>query len=111
VSQPFLVLHKVRGAPAFDIAEKIGEDSQGDIWIIPTSGHRAYPYWELQLDHLYFGGELPVTTNLAEMPEDHLDHYSCNAPTETAKIARKGLFDGQSLLARLGLTKKINRRF
>jgi hypothetical protein len=34
----FLILHKVRGAPALDIAEQID-----DIWIIPTSGHRAYP--------------------------------------------------------------------
>lgn len=39
-----LILHKVRGEPAFDIAEKlmIG-DEEG--WIIPTSGHRAYPLW------------------------------------------------------------------
>jgi len=38
----YLILHKVRGEPAFDIAQKImiGEK---EGWIIPTSGHRAYP--------------------------------------------------------------------
>jgi len=38
----YLILHKVRGEPAFDVAQKIvigGEEG----WIIPTSGHRAYP--------------------------------------------------------------------
>jgi len=109
MSQPFLILHRVRGAPAFDIAEKIGEDSQGDIWIIPTSGHRAYPFWMKMLDELLMES---FNSNIEPVvPEDWPDHYSCNAPSETAKIARKGLFGGQRLLASLGLAKKINRRF
>jgi hypothetical protein len=44
----FLILHKVRGEPAFDIADQLQiGDEVG--WIIPTSGHRAYPYiyWPL----------------------------------------------------------------
>lgn len=63
MSEPFLILHKVRGQSAFDIAEKmdcplcipsqnlrtIDECNEcnggGYWWIIPTSGHRAYPYW------------------------------------------------------------------
>jgi len=43
MSELYLILHKVRGEPAFDIAQKImigGEEG----WIIPTSGHRAYPH-------------------------------------------------------------------
>ena len=42
MNELYLILHKVRGEPAFDIAQKIqigGEEG----WIIPTSGHRAYP--------------------------------------------------------------------
>lgn len=46
-SEPFLILHKVRGEPAFDIAiecEDMGtETDPGPWWIVPTSGHRAYP--------------------------------------------------------------------
>ena len=42
MSDLYLILHKVRGEPAFDIAQKIQiGDEEG--WIIPTSGHRAYP--------------------------------------------------------------------
>ncbi len=71
MNEQWLVAHKVRGEPAFDVAERVvcaecggldlanegegeGEgsglpcpecDSLGYWWIIPTSGHRAYPYW------------------------------------------------------------------
>lgn len=59
-SDLYLVAHKVHGAPAFDIACKIDCpecitwpnsssgcfecDQLGFWWIIPTSGHRAYPF-------------------------------------------------------------------
>lgn len=51
----YLILHKVRGKPAFDVAERcedLGtETDPGPWWIIPTSGHRAFPciHWELSL--------------------------------------------------------------
>jgi hypothetical protein len=69
-----LILHKVRGEPAFDIAEptKIGNE---DGWIIPTSGHRAYPYWNTPLCQKdgvgfgFFGDSMPP------MPENWPDHY------------------------------------
>ena len=37
-----LILHKVRGQAAIDVAQRvvIGDE---DVWLIPTSGHRAYP--------------------------------------------------------------------
>ena len=42
MSDLYLILHKVRGEPAFDIATRLQiADEEG--WIIPTSGHRAYP--------------------------------------------------------------------
>jgi|SRR6266478_5267164 len=61
MSELFLIAHSVRGEAAFDVAVQmecphcrgtsatlpIGCfecDSLGYWWIIPTSGHRAYPY-------------------------------------------------------------------
>jgi len=37
-----LIVHKVRGQAAIDVAQRvvIGDE---DVWLIPTSGHRAYP--------------------------------------------------------------------
>ena len=55
-----LVLLKVRGQPAFDIAERLEmEDGDEEWWIIPTSGHRAYPvdWWELE--YLFDGSDYP----------------------------------------------------
>lgn len=82
---PFLIAHKVRGEPAFDIAIKqrcaicsgVGGhnvpdfetglvsdyegsacnecDGEGFWWICSTSGHRAYPWWSIPLDYLNSG--------------------------------------------------------
>jgi hypothetical protein len=75
VTERYLIAHKVRGEPAFDIAINIGDEEGGDLWIIPTSGHRAYPYWYKSLSE--------VTTNLhfTDIPPLPLalpDHYQCN---------------------------------
>lgn len=43
-----LILHKVRGEPAFDVAHEL----EPDVWIVSTSGHRAYPVRTWQLDEL-----------------------------------------------------------
>ena len=39
----YVIAHKVRNEVAFDVALrfKIGNE---DVWMIPTSGHRAYPF-------------------------------------------------------------------
>jgi hypothetical protein len=58
----FLIAHKVRGETAFDIAircDDMGTPSDpGPWWIIPTSGHRAYPYWQAPLSELYWLGQM-----------------------------------------------------
>jgi hypothetical protein len=49
ISEPYLILHKVRGERAFDIAVQMEaecESDPGPWWIILTSGHRAYPRME-----------------------------------------------------------------
>lgn len=118
---PFLIAHRVRGEPAFDVAEQMqcpecrgypfggypedldGPgchecDSLGYWWIIPTSGHRAYPYWNLPLQFDDTG--LVMDHNLEklhwtifEMPPTLPDHY----PTLTAPTV--------SLIDSLGLRK------
>jgi hypothetical protein len=72
-----LIAHKVRGEPAFDIAIKM-EMADGCWWIIPTSGHRAYPFW--------WGYDLERAIDMGvldTMPADLPDHYPLakKAPT------------------------------
>ena len=38
----YLIQHKVRGQPSLDIAARLVIGNE-DVWLIPTSGHRAYP--------------------------------------------------------------------
>jgi hypothetical protein len=84
----WLIAHKVRGEPAFDIAEQIdcpecqyvpdGNytchecDETGYWWIIPTSGHRAYPYASIQLHEEWL-------RIMDEMPANLPDHYQTRA--------------------------------
>jgi len=105
----FLIAHKVRGELAFDTAHRLQiGDEQG--WIIPTSGHRAYPYWSMELS-------IP---DLGPMPDDLPDHYQVTAAQER-KIEKaaekvpsaKDIEQGMSLLAALGLSAvkdKVTRR-
>lgn len=118
---PYLILHKVRGEPAFDIAhhqpcpecasEGCNEcDGLGHWWIVSTSGHRAYPYWHLPMPFCYHDNEgflalgqtiyrgIPTT-----MPADWPDHYP--SPSSTPKGFVSALLD------KLGLVTKIERRF
>ena len=121
---PYLIAHKVRGEAAFDVAircDDMGTDSDpGPWWIIPTSGHRAYPlmHWALSSLGYHFPradcsfdfahltddtGPLAVHPDFANLP----DHYSNTRSHEPAP--RK---DPRQILASLGLYKPviINRR-
>lgn len=80
--EPFLILHKVRGEAAFDIAIRFQIGSE-EGWIIPTSGHRAYPHWHMKLDDLYSSpdaGTLCIRELIGtdEVPSDLPDHYAAN---------------------------------
>lgn len=120
-SDLYLVAHKVHDAPAFDIACKIvcpecitwpnsssgcfECDQLGFWWIIPTSGHRAYPWHTWALTDLEGDvGQGYWTAILHEMPDSWPDHY----PTRTEPSA-------PSLLSRLNLKltpqPPIARRF
>jgi hypothetical protein len=119
----YLIAHKVRGEPAFDIARracasppcqpncgrwKAGHcaDHDEEVWIIPTSGHRAYPYFYVELSKLkmYFHSQDGQWTDrfdlfLGKMPTDLEDHYTIRADPSTPRPAPSGL------LALLGLGK------
>ena len=71
----YLILHKVRGEPAFDIAEKITIGKE-EGWIIPTSGHRAYPFnagMILDTDHAISVGNMDVIAKDWDTLPDHCD--------------------------------------
>lgn len=76
----YLIAHKVRGEPAFDIATKM-EMADGPWWIIPTSGHRAYPFWHEPLDSvLHHGWEHGYLGQIFKNPPADLrDHYETTA--------------------------------
>lgn len=116
MSDLYLVAHIVRGEPSFDIAtrEDIAVNEAGDeetFWIIPTSGHRAYPYWSQQIGWdghiLYFNEGLKgaVQYILPDPPADHPDHYHPSAAPKGQGLVR-------DLAERLGLVKRptVTRR-
>ena len=109
MTELYLIAHKVRGEPAFDIATC--EEVEGeDMWIIPTSGHRAHPYWHQGLDPLLgyaqYGMSKDYTFVIPPMPASLPDHYPTAAEPRNSPAA------GHGLLARLGLLRKttIKRR-
>ena len=73
----YIIAHKVRGEPAFDIAIKLDTPLDEEVWIIPTSGHRAYPYWYEEFNRVP-----PL------MPEDLRDHYSTFAEPRFAGVRK-----------------------
>src|SRR5690242_4864469 len=96
-AEPYLVAHIVRGEPAFDIAircDDMGTESDpGPWWIIPTSGHRAYPYWHRTLEMFMFAAR--EENPLEFVPPDWPDHYQTYAAKGQGLIA--------NLAERLGL--------
>ncbi len=122
MSDPYLIAHKVRGEPAFDVAvrmvcrvcQEFGNDfgpgchecdGLGYWWIIPTSGHRAYPFWSTELmatmeDHPQVG--LEISWSKAGTPDtdyhrvghlDHSwpDHYHHSTTPTTSLTERLGI--------------------
>lgn len=88
----FLILHKVRGKPAFDIAHQL-EIGDEIGWIIPTSGHRAYPWWSKDISKMFntvsFG---------CPIDPDWPDHYATLAAPKAGPI--------RNILAIVGIKPK-----
>lgn len=102
----FLIAHKLRGAPTFDIAIQMVMDDEV-WWILPSTGHRAYPYWHCELYNCT-AIVRPNSTRricveaLDDMPSDLPDFYPRNEPILDTKTQAAV---GQSLLQSLGLSK------
>lgn len=124
MTYPYLIAHKVRGEPAFDVATQMpcpecsadGSeptcsecDGLGYWWIISTSGHRAYPIMNWPLNDLYDGdcSVLHEAGPLIEHPQwpTTQDHYTTRA-TPTITLA-----EALGLTARKVPTTPIKRRF
>lgn len=111
MSELYLIAHKVRGEPAFDVAIQMDCplcmdeagcnfgcaecDNAGYWWIIPTSGHRAYPWWSKTIAHVSREatfcycepGEDPFAM-IDPMPDDAIDHYiTRNEPRQTIDLS------------------------
>lgn len=123
----FLIAHLVRGEPAFDIAEQmpcpeckgyydIDRDEEslcsecddlGYWWIIPTSGHRAYPFfhcdlpasmaehpaigWEIYYANLFPDAEYVRIGTLPSLPDHYPPKASPAAPATGSLITALGL--------------------
>lgn len=77
----YLIVHKVRGEPAVDVAQRvvIGDE---DVWFIPTSGHRAYPYKYRTLHHSFdLEHSVPPSAEWDALP----DHYPSATQCERSK--------------------------
>lgn len=111
MSEPYLILHRVRGEPAFDIAERWSFDGE-EGWIIPTSGHRAYPVANWPMSDI----QSPYNPSWSLLEESKRftyeavrDHYSSNdRPIREATYNVSARAAG--LLAKLGLVSKVERR-
>lgn len=124
----YLIAHKVRGQPAFDIAERMkcpiceahsqafddgsfswgcDDCDDGYWWILSTCGYRAYPVAHWNLEDLIDASDYPhlhPTIAIDKLSfEDSPDVFACN--DHNHKIIDDGA--GKSLLARLGLLRKV----
>lgn len=112
MSELYLVAHKVRGEPAFDVAVQMdcplcaghGHDldgvchecdSTGYWWVISTSGHRAFPYAFQPWHAMDIGPGFDV-----EMPSNLPDHYPARAAPSAPKLNLEGLLPKASPIRR-----------
>lgn len=100
----YLILHKVRGEAAYDVASKLAVN--GEIWwIIPTSGHRAYPYrhWNLEdlsdISDINSAGYHDRPASLDHtLPDNWPDHYQASEVRAVQKPAASSAAHDISLL-------------
>lgn len=134
MAELFLVAHKVRGEPAFDIAERqrcpickpmrqglddgsgplgCDECEDGFWWIVSTSGHRAYPILSWPLDRMFFQMNSGVYSSSMQEYMKHLPDHSGLASLPDHYPTRQSSspsFSPKALLAKLGLMPKVQRR-
>jgi hypothetical protein len=75
----YLISHRVRGELAYDVALRVHRSGGEELWLIPTSGHRAYP--------LTYKALAPVLDGMTECSDWSAvpDHYSGRALVATLR--------------------------
>jgi hypothetical protein len=99
----YLILHKVRGEATFDVAQRLQIGSEQG-WIIPTSGHRAYPWrhWLLEdladiSDITSCGTHDQPWTHDGDLPHDWPDHYGASPTPITSRARPNAVADVSAL--------------
>jgi hypothetical protein len=82
----YLIVHKVRGQPTFDVAQRFALSGGEEIWMIPTSGHRAHPFAHQALGRSF--DYMTVFTNGAEW--DALPDYYPQQGDEPEPAQKRG---------------------
>lgn len=100
----YLIAHKLRGAPTFDIAIQMIMDDEV-WWILPSTGHRAYPSAWQPLQTLLVEGSPTTYDKWCMLPADLPDFYQVTTPQITKAENRMSAAAGRSLLESLGLVK------
>lgn len=103
----WLILHKVRGEPAWDVAEQIQLGSEQG-YIIPTSGHRAYP---LATSKLHSALDPEVYGHLTNLGTDGVfaawrDHYQLTPEPRPPRPSLAKLLGTESE-GTTGFTKRV----
>jgi hypothetical protein len=75
----YLISHRVRGELAYDVALRVLLSGGEERWLIPTSGHRAYPLAYKALAPI--AGEMTKCAGWSAVP----DHYSGRALVATLR--------------------------
>ena len=102
----YLIAHKCRGEPAFDIAHRLQiGDELG--WIVSTSGHRAYPYAYWKLEDLFDGSDYPHQRPLEVGDTLFNDGVTDDLPDHYETVADKGRGLIKDLSALLGVKRPI----
>ena len=75
----YLISHRVRGELAYDVALRVFRSGGEELWLIPTSGHRAYP--------LAYKALAPTVDGMTKCAEWNAvpDHYSGRALVATLR--------------------------
>ena len=75
----YLISHRVRGELAYDVALRILLSGGEERWLIPTSGHRAYP--------LAYKALVPMVDGMTKCADWSAvpDHYSGRAQLATLR--------------------------
>lgn len=128
MTELYLIAHVVRSEPAFDIALQIPCpechslgcpecDEEGFWWVVPTSGHRAYPYWNLSFyeligEHEYKGygcNYHSVQSMVPSAPSGWPDHYLVRASPTSPKTSLADLM-AKAMATSTATASPIRRR-